>query len=197
MKLSECKDAYNEALEKIEIILKKFNRDDYVGIYKAFLDAFPGQVPPNREFVAVYNPDITARHLLRELYSVNSPQEPQKRRPPLNKNAKYGNRKDPFEVRRPVLKVNNWREKYADPTCILLESLGDTELVDMCEKEVRIQYEATGNILFVLEAFFRRVDQLTGGLSEARLQDAKPQEKAYALHDGGGLCLLVHPDGKA
>jgi len=65
----------------------------------------------------------------------------------------------------------------------------------MMNDEARRRYEASGNMLFVLEAFFRRVDILCGKLSEPQVRDAKPKKREYRLDDGGGLCLLITPDG--
>ena len=196
MKLSEWKNAYKDSLGKIKSILNKHNRNNFNRIFKDILDAFPGQEPTHQQFTEAYHTEITARQLLRALHPKKSSQESQSQRLPSKKNVKYGNRKDPLEVRYPKRKINNWRDNYSDPTYILMDSIGDVKLCNMIDKETQGIYEATGNMLFVLKAFFHRVDQLTGGLSEAELQNAKPKEKAYALFDGGGLYLLVQPDGR-
>lgn len=191
MRLSEYKDIIKE----INDVFNKTNRESQVDIFRALLDIFPRQVPPQEQFNTVYHPELSARQLVRALFPpkkyTNNPQLPT----PTGINARYGNRKDPIETRRPCRKVRNWREHFDDPTCVLLDSIGDTKLCDMMGKDSRKRYEATGNVLFVLQAFFRRVDQLTGALSEIELQCAKPEKNAYSLDDGGGLHLVVNPDG--
>lgn len=182
----------SDSILKIDFVLKQYK--DPVRIFKELHSVFPNHMPSSEQFRASYQPGMDTYALLNALSSEKTASKPQDSHLSQNNNAKHGNRKDPLEVRRPELKVNNWRDNYDDPTCILLESLGDTKLVDMCEKDVRTQYESTGNMLFVLEAFFRRVDRLTGGLSEAELLHSKPKDKAYTLYDGGGLYLVVNPD---
>jgi len=193
MKLSERKTEYKIALKKIEDILEHVPRNNRTRIYKALLDVFPGEIPPFEQFI--YNAEYTPRQLLRALHSRKTAPEASDRRPPLKINEKFGVRKNPLEIRYPEHKANNWRETYRDPTCILLNSLEDNKLCDMNDRDALNRYKTTGNMLYVLEAFFRRVDQLTGGLSEARIQIAKPENKDYDLPDGGGLYLVVRADG--
>lgn len=129
------------------------------------------------------------------------------RRQPSSHNAKYANRHDPHKVKHPLIKIRNWQETYDDPSvvCLSSEAKGDISLANTMSDCVRVDFESSGNMLYVLEGFFQRVDFLVGVLSEVYVQqvshkelsrEGQPKEVPCELHDGGGLYLLVYSDGK-
>ncbi|HOP39886.1 MAG TPA: Arm DNA-binding domain-containing protein [Geobacteraceae bacterium] len=121
----------------------------------------------------------------------------QKQRLPEAENIKHRKR-NPLEIKEtPIVSSKNWRKTFDDPAVVFtnLGSRGDTGLCDMADQEARRKYNASGNMLYVLESFFRRVDMLCGGLSEDQIREAKPWKEPFEMHDGGGLFLLVEPDG--
>ncbi len=135
----------------------------------------------------------------------SSSEAPYTPRPPTSENEKHANRRDPLEVAHPVVKQKNWLKKYDDPSVVFstAESKGDIQVANMMSEEARVAFEASGNMLHVLEAFFQRVDLLVGKLSEIYVREVTHADLAgdgvkdspCELHDGCGLYLLIFPDG--
>lgn len=186
-----------EAILLIGTVLKNYGGRKLPIIYNAIREAFPRHVPLYAFFVKVYHDGITASELFNALFPKLITPAPKKQLTPKTRNVKHGIRHDPFEVRRPDVKKKNWLRDFDNPSIVFskLGSKGDVALCDMNDEEARRRYEASGNMLFVFEAFFRRVDMLSGSLSEPQIRDAKPKSHEYWLHDGGGLCLSIKPDG--
>ena len=91
-----------------------------------------------------------------------------------------------------------WRRPNFDPTLVFMDGAPRESYLkncDMRDADARRTYENTGNMLFVMETFFRRVDMLCGGLAEPHIRDAEPHQEDYTLEDDGGLYLLVKTDG--
>lgn len=135
-----------------------------------------------------------------------STEAPSTHRPPTFENEKYGNRRDPQEVVHPVVKQNNWHKKYDNPPSLFspVGSDGDIELAEMLSEGARTAFETSGNMLYVLEAFFQQVDLLVGCLSELYVKEishdelskeSQAQDVPCELRDSGWLYLLVFCDG--
>lgn len=139
--------------------------------------------------------DISAEQIL--AISTLKQSEGSTLRKPAPDNAKYAHRRDPLSVESPSIKRRNWRKDHDDPSIVFSspESKGDISLCNMMSEDARREYEATGNILYVLQAFYQRVDFLSGSLSEEYVQGIESQDSDREYHDGGGLYLLVTPDG--
>lgn len=169
MKLTE----YRELISEIDRVLRATKERPLVQIYKAFLDAFPGQVPEFDRAIAAYNEVKEAPEkklaiiLLRKMFPRHqdqSDESPSK----TNQNSKYGTRRDPFAIIRPKQTAKSWKEKYYDPTIVFEspEAMGDVHLCNLMDEEAYRQFKSTGNMLHVLEAFFRRIDLLVFGEME-------------------------------
>lgn len=177
---------YLDCVARMTKVLEATRNRPIEYVFKDFVSEFPEGMPPFEEFADAYRKDIQPRELLRALYPRRQVIYPQLKRTLKAENLKQGIRHDPHEIRRPVRKFNDWKDKYDDPTIIFesKESMGDVALCYLMDEDARKQFEVNGNMLFVMEAFFRRVDMLVFGEMEDEQEIPIQAWMAKALADG-------------
>jgi len=142
------------------------------------------------------------KKLLRELFPKHNVVEISeiKASPLPQKNMKYAHGKYVDEIlgkRSTRQTPKDWQLNRDDPSAVFSnpESKLDSDLCNMMSDDARRKYEQTENMHYVIEAFFQRVDMLHGVLTDERVFNTAPTDKETNLHDGGGLYLVIEPDG--
>ncbi|MDY0385257.1 hypothetical protein [Trichlorobacter sp.] len=115
---------------------------------------------------------ITAQDILACIPALeDEPAEPHRK--PTAQNTKYANRRNPIEIKHPETKQSNREGKYPNPSIITASSIDqqeDLKIFKRISDDARRQYEETGNMLYVMKAFYQWVDLLSGPLSQKAIQ---------------------------